>query len=183
MRIVSGTLRGRRLQPPVNLPVRPTTDFAKESLFNVLNNLIDFEELKVLDLFAGTGSISFEFISRGAISVTSVDINHRCVEFIKKTAENLSIANLSVVRGNVMHYLEHSTIRSNMVFADPPYDLPAINKIPDLVLGSGILEPGGLLILEHGGGHDFTLHPSFLQHRHYGSVNFSFFRNTEESIT
>jgi 16S rRNA (guanine(966)-N(2))-methyltransferase RsmD len=175
-------MRGRRLQPPSNLPVRPTTDFAKESLFNILNNMIEFEELKVLDLFAGTGSITFEFISRGAISVCSVDINHRCIEFIKKTAENLAIENLSAVRGNVMHFLYHTAYMSNLVFADPPYDIPSLNKIPDLVLGSGILEPGGLLVLEHGAGHDFTSNASFLQHRHYGSVNFSFFRQSEVDV-
>jgi len=94
MRIVSGKYRGRRLQPPVNLPVRPTTDFAKEGLFNVLNNQVDFESLKVLDLFAGTGSIAFEFLSRGAIEVTAIDSNHRCIDFIKKTAETFGAGNI-----------------------------------------------------------------------------------------
>jgi 16S rRNA (guanine(966)-N(2))-methyltransferase RsmD len=176
MRIVSGKFRGRRLKPPTHLPVRPTTDFAKEGLFNVLGNLVDFETLRVLDLFAGTGSISFEFISRGAVSVTAVDINTGCVNFIRKTAEQLEIGELHPVKANVLKYITHGWEKFDLIFADPPYDLPDINEIPDLVLKSGILENDGLLILEHGAGNDFAGHPLFSQRRHYGSVNFSFFR-------
>ena len=180
MRIVSGTLRGRRLNPPANLPVRPTTDFAKESLFNVLNNVIDFESLDVLDLFAGTGSISFEFISRGAGQVTSVDSNARCVEFIRKTALAWEIPNLEAVRADVFRFMKHPWKKVDLVFADPPYDLPDINKIPGLVSGSGILRPSGLFVMEHSSGYTFRDHPLFKQHRQYGSVNFTFFQMSSD---
>ena len=177
MRIVSGKFRGRRLQPPVNLPVRPTTDFAKEGLFDVLNNLVDFESLKVLDLFAGTGSISFEFISRGAVEVTAVDANHRCIDFIKKTAESFGIPNLRPVKSNCFTFLKHSVNKYDLVFADPPYDLEEIEAIPDQVFAAGLMDVEGLLILEHSSRCRFEQHPNFSQHRQYGSVNFSFFSN------
>jgi 16S rRNA (guanine(966)-N(2))-methyltransferase RsmD len=181
MRIVSGTLRGRRLNPPSNLPVRPTTDFAKESLFNVLNNMIDFESVHVLDLFSGTGSISFEFISRGALQVISVDSNARCVDFIRKTSLAWDIPNLETVRADVFRFLNHAWKKVDIIFADPPYDLPDINKIPDLVSGSGILQPSGLFILEHGSRHTFRDHPLFTQQRQYGSVNFTIFKISSDT--
>ncbi|HPT32664.1 MAG TPA: RsmD family RNA methyltransferase, partial [Prolixibacteraceae bacterium] len=121
MRIVSGKYRGRRLQPPVNLPVRPTTDFAKEGLFNVLNNTLDYESLTVLDLFSGTGSIAFEFLSRGAVEVTAVDSNHRCIDFIKKTAADFGASNLKAVKSNSFVFLKHMVAKFDLVFADPPY--------------------------------------------------------------
>ncbi len=177
MRIVSGKLRGRRIQPPVNLPVRPTTDFAKEGLFNVLNNMVDFESLKVLDLFTGTGSIALEFISRGAVEVTAVDSNNRCIDFIKKTAENFGVSNLKAVRSNCFVFLRHSIAQYDLVFADPPYELAEIKGIPDVVLAAGVLNDDGMFIMEHSSGNSFTDHPNFLEHRQYGSVNFSFFGN------
>jgi 16S rRNA (guanine(966)-N(2))-methyltransferase RsmD len=179
MRIVSGKYRGRRLQPPVNLPVRPTTDFAKEGLFNVLNNTVDYETLKVLDLFSGTGSIAFEFLSRGVPEVTAVDSNHRCIEFIKKTAAEFGAANLKAVKSNSFVFLKHMVAKFDLVFADPPYDLEGIESIPDLVFASGLLVPGGLMILEHSDRYKFEKHPCFEQHRNYGSVNFSFFTGKE----
>lgn len=180
MRIVSGSFRGRRLNPPANLPVRPTTDFAKESLFNVLNNIIDFESLDVLDLFSGTGSISFEFVSRGAAQVISVDSNARCIEFIRKTALAWEIANLEVVRADVFRFLKHGWKKADLIFADPPYDLPDINKIPDLVTGSGILRPSGLFVMEHSSRNTFRDQPLFMQQRQYGSVNFTFFQMSSD---
>ena len=179
MRIVSGIYRGRRLLPPVNLPVRPTTDFAKEGLFNVLNNLVDYESLKVLDLFAGTGSIAFEFLSRGAIEVTAVDSNHRCIDFIKKTAGEFGAANMTAVKSNSFVYLKHMVKTFDLVFADPPYDLEGIESIPDLVFNSGLLPGEGMLILEHSAAYRFEKHPCFDQHRNYGSVNFSIFLRKE----
>ena len=176
MRIISGIYRGRRLQPPVNLPVRPTTDFAKEGLFNVLNNEVDYESLKVLDLFAGTGSIAFEFLSRGVIEVTAVDANIKCIGFIKKTAGDFGADNIKAVKTNCFVFLKRMVSVYDLVFADPPYDLEGIESIPDLVFGSGLLSPEGLLILEHSAGYRFEKHPCFEQHRQYGSVNFSFFR-------
>jgi 16S rRNA (guanine966-N2)-methyltransferase len=183
MRIVSGIYKGRRLQPPVNLPVRPTTDFAKEGLFNVLNNLIDFESLKVLDLFTGTGSIAFEFLSRGAIEVTAVDSNHRCIEFIKKTAETFGATNIKAVKSNSFVFIKHMASTYDLIFADPPYDLDGIESIPDLVFNSGLLDKDGFLILEHSSRYSFEKHPGYAQHRTYGSVNFTFFiRNKENAI-
>jgi 16S rRNA (guanine966-N2)-methyltransferase len=176
MRIVSGKYRGRRLQPPVNLPVRPTTDFAKEGLFNVLNNQVDFGSLRVLDLFTGTGSIAFEFLSRGVISVTAVDSNPRCIQFIRKTAEGLGADNITPVRSNCFVFLKHMSAKYDLIFADPPYDLDGIASVPVRVLESGLLAEEGLFILEHSGNNDFRDHPLFEQYRQYGSVNFSFFR-------
>ncbi|MEI6434053.1 MAG: RsmD family RNA methyltransferase [Bacteroidota bacterium] len=176
MRIVSGKFRGRRLQPPVNLPVRPTTDFAKEGLFNVLNNLVDFESLKVLDLFSGTGSIAFEFISRGAVEVTTVDSNNRCIDFIKKTVDSFGITNMKPVKSNCFTFLKHSFNKYDLVFADPPFTLDEIELIPDLVFEADLLNTDGLFIFEHSSRYLFEQHSRFIQRRQYGSVNFSFFK-------
>ena len=177
MRIVSGKYRGRRLQPPVNLPVRPTTDFAKEGLFNVLNNIVDFESLKILDLFTGTGSIAFEFLSRGAIEVTAIDSNHRCIDFIKKTAETFGASNIKAVKSNSFVFIKHMVSNYDLIFADPPYDLDGIEAIPDLIFSSGLLADHGMLILEHSTAYKFEKNEHFDSHRQYGSVNFSFFKH------
>ena len=177
MRIISGKYRGRRLQPPVNLPVRPTTDFAKEGLFNILNNIVDFESLNVLDLFTGTGSIAFEFVSRGAAKVTAIDANHRCIEFIKKASEKFGADNLQPVKTNVFTFLKHTVGKFDLIFADPPYEMEGISDLPDLITSSALLSPGGLFILEHAAHYKFETHPCFDQRRAYGSVNFSFFKN------
>jgi 16S rRNA (guanine(966)-N(2))-methyltransferase RsmD len=177
VRIVSGKYKGRKLHPPANLPVRPTTDFAKESLFNILTNLIDFEETTVLDLFAGTGGISFEFISRGSPSVVAVDQSPKCIDFIKKSATELGIENLRAVRSNAFSILRAPAASFDLIFADPPYDIHGIDGIPGLVFSSSILKPGGLLILEHSGSYKFEDHPQFFHHRNYGSVNFTFLKS------
>jgi len=176
MRIVSGKYKGRRLTPG-NLPVRPTTDFAKEGLFNVLNNVVDFESLRVLDLFAGTGSISFEFLSRGAKEVMSVDSNHRCISFIKKTSQILGTSNLKAVRSDCFVFIRQMTVSYDLIFADPPYNLERLSEIPDMVLSSGLLAPGGVFILEHGSSHAFDDNERFAFRRRYGNVCFSFFVN------
>lgn len=176
MRIISGIYRGRRLLPPVNLPVRPTTDFAKEGLFNVLNNMTDLDSLRVLDLFAGTGSIAFEFLSRGAAEVTAIDSNHRCIEFIKKTAETFGATNMKAVKSNSFVFIKHMVATYDLIFADPPYDLERIESIPDLVFASNLLADEGLLILEHSSRYKFEKNVNFDSHREYGSVNFSFFK-------
>ena len=178
MRIISGKYRGRRLQPPVNLPVRPTTDFAKEGLFNVLNNMVDYESLRVLDLFAGTGSMSFEFLSRGVIEVTAIDSNHRCVDFIKKTAELFGADNMKVVKSNSFVFIKRMMATYDLIFADPPYDLEGIEAIPGLIFSSGLLSENGILILEHSSGYSFTKDLNFDSHRNYGSVNFTFFKRS-----
>jgi len=174
MRIIRGTLKGRRIQAPSSLPVRPTTDFAKESLFNVLNNRLDFEDLNVLDLFAGIGGISFEFASREA-SVLSVENNPKCADFIKQTAEKLQVENLRVMQTDAFAYLAKTRQTFDLIFADPPYDLPTIDLLPNLIFEYKLLNPDGLFILEHSERHDYSAHPQFSELRKYGKVHFSFF--------
>ncbi len=177
MRIIAGTLRGRRLNPPQNLPVRPTTDMARESLFNILNNYVDYEECAVLDLFAGTGAVSLEFVSRGVREVTSVDINAQCTDFIKQCASNLNVRNMHVVRADVFDLLKRANRRFDIVFADPPYALESLATLPDLVFERQLLTDDGIFVLEHPREFSFEEHPHFWQHRNYGKVNFTFFAN------
>lgn len=174
MRIVSGTHRGRIIKPPKNLPVRPTTDIAKESLFNILNNLICFEDLKVLDLFAGTGSISFEFSSRGCKEVTAVEQNFKCVNFIKKTSDQLNMGGIKVVQANTFSFLKTS-LQYDLIFADPPYDIGRYEELTNLILNNNILAKEGLLIIEHPAEIQLSHFPGFSQLRNYGKVHFSFF--------
>ncbi len=176
MRIISGKFRGRAINPPQNLRARPTTDFAKENLFNVLNNLVDFEECDVLDLFAGTGSVSYEFASRGARSVTSVEINAVHYNFIRHTAAQLGIDNLYAVKANVFLYLKACNKQFDLIFSDAPYDLEGSGKVVTEVLTGNLLRPGGILIFEHSKKMDFSDVPGFWQLRSYGSVQFSFFK-------
>ena len=177
MRIISGTLKGRRLNPPSNLPVRPTTDMAKEGFFNILNNYVDYEDCEVMDLFAGTGSITFEFVSRGAKSVTSVDVNGPCTDFIKREATRLNVQNLHVVRADVFDLLKRAYKKFDIIFADPPYAHEGLDKLPDMVFEKELLTDDGILILEHPKEYSFEEHPYFWQHRNYGKVNFTFFAN------
>jgi len=176
MRIIRGTHGGRKILPPSNLPVRPTTDLAKESLFNILENHIYFEDLQVLDLFAGTGSISYEFASRGSKSVLAVDINPRCVKFISETAIKMNFSQLRAIRTSAFSFLQKNSVQYDLIFADPPYDLEGIEMIAELVISRSLLKDGGWLIIEHDKSHDFASFPGFHQVRNYGKVNFSFFR-------
>ncbi len=177
MRIVSGSLKGRRFSPPKSFKARPTTDFAKENLFNILNNTIDFGSVKVLDLFGGTGSISFEFASRGADDVTCVEFNYNHFKFIKKIAEELELTSeVRVIKGDAFKYVEKTHEKYDIVFADPPYDLEEAQKLPDLVLKNEILEKDGLLIFEHSGSVSFNDHPNFVENRENGKVIFTFFK-------
>ncbi len=180
MRIISGTYKGRVINPPKSLPVRPTTDFAKESLFNILNNHIDFEGLKVLDLFAGTGNITYEFASRGATDITCVDSNASCCAFIKKTSVDFKMPQIRVIKADVFVFLKKSASTYSLIFADPPYDmeLEKFESIAESVFSKNLLKPEGWLIVEHGERADLSKHPAFKEHRKYGNVNFSFFRNT-----
>ncbi|MBQ3950364.1 MAG: 16S rRNA (guanine(966)-N(2))-methyltransferase RsmD [Bacteroidales bacterium] len=177
MRIIAGSLRGRRLNPPANLPVRPTTDMARESLFNILNNYVDYEEVTVMDLFAGTGAVSFEFVSRGAKDVTSIDINNACTEYIKSAARQMNISNIRVVRADVFDLLKRAYKKFDLIFADPPYALQDLPNLPDIVFQSDVLTEDGVFILEHPKEYSFEDHPHFWQHRAYGKVNFTFFAN------
>jgi 16S rRNA (guanine(966)-N(2))-methyltransferase RsmD len=174
MRIVSGTHRGRNIKPPKNLPVRPTTDIAKESLFNILNNLVYFEDLKVLDLFSGTGSISYEFSSRGCKDVTSVEQNFKCVNFIKQTTEQLKMDGIKVVQANAFSFLKNS-LQYDLIFADPPYNIGRYEELTELILNNKLLTDDGILIIEHPAEIQLSHFPGFTQLRNYGKVHFSFF--------
>ena len=176
MRIISGTYKGRHINPPKNITARPTTDFAKESLFNLLTNRIDYEDCSVLDLFSGTGSISFEFVSRGVRDVIAVELAHTQQNFIIATSKALGIRNLTVIRADVFKYLRSCAIKFDIIFADPPYTLDNIPEIPDIIFENQLLTDNGWLILEHSANNDFTSHPHFVEHRVYGNVNFSFFQ-------
>lgn len=182
MRIVSGSLKSRRIQAPTHLPVRPTTDFAKESLFNILNNRIDFENVCVLDLFAGIGSISFEFASRGAVSILAIDQNPECVKFIQTTSNQLNIQNIATLCTDVFAYLTRTQQCFDLVFADPPYDLPNLSSLPDLVFQNNLLNADGYFVLEHSNRYDFSDYPHFCEVRKYGKVHFSFFHALSEGF-
>lgn len=180
MRIISGSLKGRRLQAPKNLPVRPTTDFAKEALFNILRNYVDIEGLHVLDLFAGTGNISFELISRGAASCLSVDGNSACIKYIQKTSREFKLSNHRINRDDVFKFVKKGFGSYDLIFADPPYNLDKLEELPDLILNKGILKKDGLLVLEHGREHSFENHEKLLFTRKYGNVNFTLFSLDQE---
>lgn len=175
MRIVSGKYRGRRFSPPSNFKARPTTDFAKENLFNILNNEIDWEETTALDLFGGTGSISFELASRECKHVTCVEKNPIHAAFIEKVKDQLKVTNLRIFKMDVFKYLEHNKDQFDLIFADPPYDMKNFEEVPRLVFEKNILKEGGIFIMEHSKDYDFSDYSLFVQKRTYGSVNFSIF--------
>jgi len=164
------------LSPPKNITARPTTDFAKESLFNLLNNRMDLEGIDMLDLFAGTGGIGIECVSRGAREVTAVEIAHVQQNWIIACCKQLGIRNLSVIRGDVFKFLNACRTKYDLIFADPPYALESLPALPDCILTQGILKPEGWLVIEHGKDTDFTSHPNHIETRTYGSVHFSFFQ-------
>ncbi len=177
MRIVAGKYRGRRFDIPKAFKARPTTDFAKENLFNVLRGYLDFGEgLEALDLFAGTGSITLELLSRGCSRVVCVEKDWTHFGFITGFLDKLGEANCFPVRGDVFRYVEKTDERFDFIFADPPYALEGRRGVPDLLRRRGLLKPGGLFVLEHGRGDDFSCHPCLVDCRKYGSVRFSFFR-------
>ena len=175
MRIIGGSRKGKIIQPPAGYKARPTTDFAKEGLFNILDNEYEFQDLKVLDLFGGTGSIAFEFASRGAARVYCVEMTRENASFIKTEAARLGLDAVTMVRDNVFDFLPICREKFDIVFADPPYALDGLDGLPDLIFSLDILHPGCYFILEHGGEHSFTSHPRFVKERVYGRVHFSFF--------
>jgi len=181
MRIIGGRLKGLRLNPPKNLPVRPTTDLAKEALFNILLNQIEFEDIEVLDLFSGTGNISLEFASRGAEKVISVDRSIHCVNYLKDTARQHGLDNIKTYKADVFKYLQLENVQYDLIFADPPYDLNQIPEIPKIVFEKDILKPDGLLIIEHQSMQNLSQHPKFVEQRKYGHSSFSFFKNSIET--
>lgn len=181
MRIIGGTHRGRRIEPPSNFKARPTTDFAREGLFNILNNRIDFESSYVLDLFSGTGSISYEFASRGAAQVHLIDKDPKHIAGIKRIIKDIGFENIRTIHIDVKAYLKTCSIKYDVVFADPPYDLSWLKELPDLVTKSGVIKEDGFFILEHPRVLSFSNHELFFEHRNYGGVNFSFFRPLKAS--
>ncbi len=179
MRIIGGTHKGRMIHLPAHFNARPTTDIAKEGLFNILNNYFDFEQLDVLDLFSGTGSIGFEFASRGANSILAIEQNGKLFSFIKKNIEQLGFTQITPVKTDVFRYIPKSETQFHIIFADPPYHLKTLDQIPHRVFENNLLKKGGWLILEHPGEHHFEDFPYFLKTKKYGSVHFSFFEYNE----
>jgi len=175
MRITGGALKGRRLPEVKGFTGRPTTDFGRESLFNVLGNKVDFEELDVLDLFAGTGMVSLEFASRGARTVTAVEKDVRAVRAMAEAFEKFGCAECEALRGDALDFIRRAPAAFGLVFADPPYDLPDLARLPALVRESGLLPDGGWFVLEHGERTDVSGEAGFIECRHYGHVHFSFF--------
>ena len=176
MRIISGQYKGKIINAPKNLPVRPTTDFAKTALFNILSNQFDLATIQVLDLFAGTGSISYEFLSRGVKYLTAVDENKNCCAFIAKNFDDLADKNAHVTKQDVFGYVKQCQVRYDIIFADPPYDLAQAQTLPALVFEHNLLKPDGLFVFEHQSAQDFSAMPHFVEKRKYGNVGFSIFK-------
>lgn len=177
VRVITGKYKGRRFEVPRTFKVRPTTDFAKVGLFNVLNGYLDYEsELMALDLFAGTGSITVELLSRGCRSVTAVEMEYAHAAFISRMMERLGEKHCNVVRADVFRFIHKCTRRFNFIFADPPYALPRLAELPTLIFSHNLLASDGLFVLEHGKENDFKTDAHFVEHRTYGAVNFSFFK-------
>ena len=178
MRIISGSMSGRRINPPAHMPhTRPTTDVAKEGLFNIINNRLELTDLRALDLFGGTGSISFELCSRGIIDVTTVERDPKMHAFIEKTRTDLGVENMKVLRMDVFKYLEQCTDRFGFIFAGPPYALSPIDELPRIIHDRELLMPGGWFVLEHTPRNEYKSRPHFLQERKYGTTIFSIFEN------
>ena len=177
MRIIGGKFGRRRFNPPANnWPTRPTTDYAKEALYNILQNKIDFEETKMLDLFGGTGNHCYEFLSRGSTDVTYVDSFGKCVAFVKKTANELDVKeDLTVLKSDVFRFIKSTNQQFDFIFADPPYNLKALNQLPDLILDNDLLAVDGMLVIEHDQQNSFEEHKRFVEVRKYGGCMFSFF--------
>ena len=180
MRIVTGKYKGRHFDIPRTFKARPTTDFAKENIFNVMTGYLDFEGATALDLFSGTGSITLELVSRGCEQVVSVEMDRDHHRFICDCLKKLGLADAShsvlPLRGDVFRFIKTCKMQFDFIFADPPYALKELPTIPDLILGKNLLKPEGIFVFEHGKDHDFSQHPCFVEHRCYGSVNFSLFR-------
>ncbi len=176
MRIIGGKYKGKKIQAPKGLRARPTTDFAKESLFNILNNLIDLEDLDVLDLFSGTGNISYEFVSRGASKVWSVEMDRKSCDFIRKYADTNELSELKVVKANAYQFLKTVSVKFDVVYADPPYGHKHVATLHEKLLEADILKEDGMIIIEHGPETDYSDSTYLMDHRKYGHVHFSFFK-------
>ncbi len=181
MRIISGEFGGRRFNPPAGIPARPTTDLAKGGLFNALENMMDLEDIKTLDLFGGTGSISYELASRGAGDMTIVERDSITINFIKKTVQELGIANrIQVIKGDVFKFINQCTEQYDYIYAGPPYALQTIDELPILIFEKQLLKPGGIFVLEHTPRNDYQAHPRYLKMKNYGTTIFSYFTQPNE---
>lgn len=176
MRIITGLYKGRHFDIPRNFKARPTTDFAKENIFNVINGYADLDGALALDLFAGTGSISLELLSRGCATVISVEADRDHAAFIRQCMTKIKAENNILIRGDVFRFIKSNHQQFDFIFADPPYAMKELPEIPALIFANDMLKEGGLLVFEHGANNDFSSDPHFVEHRSYGSVNFSIFR-------
>ncbi len=174
MRVITGTYKGRHFDVPRSFKARPTTDFAKENIFNVMTGYIDFEGISALDLFAGTGSITLELLSRGCADVVSVELDRDHARFIQQCIDKVGADNHALIKGDVFRFMKSCKRQFDFIFADPPYSLPTLETIPSLALP--LLKEGGIMVFEHGKQNDFSQHPRFIERRVYGAVNFSIFR-------
>ncbi len=181
MRIITGKYKGRHFEIPRSFKARPTTDFAKENIFNVLLQYVDFDEATALDLFSGTGSISLELISRGCQQVVSVEMDRDHHRFIQDCLKKLDTNVCIPIRGDVFRFLKSCRQQYDFIFADPPYALQELPQLPNIIIDKELLKPNGIFVLEHGKNYDFSSHPNFLEHRSYGSVNFSLFTAEERA--
>jgi 16S rRNA (guanine(966)-N(2))-methyltransferase RsmD len=177
MRIIGGTLKAIRFQPPQDIPTRPTTDFAKEALFSVIDNNYNFDNIKVLDLFGGTGSITYEFSSRGCTDITCIEIFPKCANFIKKTVEELKLKGVKVLQMDVFDFIRNNSASYDVIFAGPPYPLQNLDTIPDLIFEHKLVEGLGWFILEHNPDHNFEKHAHYFKCKKYGTTIFSIFVN------
>ncbi len=182
MRIIGGQYGGLRLHPPTNLPVRPTTDIAKEALFNILENKLTLQECTCLDLFAGTGNISFELASRGVMSVDAVDIHFKCLQYIKETTLKLKTDVITTRKADVLKYLSTCKKQYDFIFADPPYDLPQLPQLASIILKNGLLNRQGILVVEHPSTRKMDEQEGYLDTRKYGYSSFSFYTHPENVI-
>lgn len=182
MRIISGKFRGKRLTPPSNLKSRPTTDFAKEGLFNVLSHLVEFEDLFFLDLFAGTGNITYELMSRGAQGGVMVDIALASIKYRAKMIEQMNLENVQSYKSDALRYLRSCKLQFDLIFCDPPYEKVDLPKIMNMIWERNLLKPNGYLIVEHPKEQNFSQSTNFVQQRDYGKVNFSFFQSSETEV-
>jgi len=179
LRIISGKYKGKRISVPRQFRFRPTTDFAKENLFNIISNYFDFEKLSVLELFAGTGSISFEFASRGCIDIDLVEADYKTYMFIDKVISSLNLERINPIKADVFKFIKYCRKTYDIIFADPPFKLEQIDILPSLIFENNLLKEKGWFILEHSKKHDFVRYPYYFDCRVYGSVNFSFFKELE----
>lgn len=177
MRVIGGTLKGRRFSPPKSFDGRPTTDFAREALFNVLQHYIEYDGLEVLDIFCGTGAVTFEFASRGASSILAIDKSWKHVKYVHGQAKAFELDQVKSYKANALEWMKKTDLNFDLVFADPPYNLPELPELPDMIFASGLLRPGALFVLEHGEDFKDPGHPFHLETRRYGGVHFSFYRD------